>query len=963
MRCKAAVLRLMAAVIALSFARPLFATPYTWNGSAGDNNWNNPLNWMPNGVPTSTDDVSFPISASPSSGSAANVSNSATLAIGSSLGVYGTSLTNSGTVTIGGSSITGSAYLEGFGSGTTTLSGGGSITLTSQTYSYFEVAGSGTLVNADNTIDGAGYVYAASGTFVNSGTIVADAAGSTLTLEGTNFTNSGTFAAANGGTLAIDTILNNGAGTIVALSGSTIVTSGGVIEGGTLETVGTGSILATPSATLVLQGTINNLDTLTVGGSSTLGAAYLENSDSGTTTLSGGGSVELTAQDYSYLEVVSGGTLVNADNTIHGTGFVYAANGALINNALISADVGGSTLTLEGANFTNNATLEAANGGTLAIATMLSNGSGTIEALAGSTVVTSGGVIEGGTLETVGTGSILATPSATLILQGTINNLDTLTVGGSSILGAAYLENSGSGTTTLSGGGSVALTAQNYSYLEVVSGGTLVNADNTIHGTGFIYAATGSFINNALIAADVGGSTLTLEGADFINNGTIATENGATLAIATTLSNSAGTIEALSGSAVVTSGGVIEGGTLETVGSGSILATPSATLVLQDTINNLDTLTVGGSSILGAAYLENSGSGTTTLSGGGSVELTAQDYSYLEVVSGGTLVNADNTIHGTGFVYAANGALINNGTILADVGGSTLTLEGGPVTNNGTFAASNGATLAISASTFTNLSGTTLTGGTFEVDANSAIVMSGTVTTNAANIVIKGTGTHFDAIENLANNSGSLRLSNGAKFAPGAATFSNSGTVTIDPTSELDLAAYVQTDGLTLVDGTLSASGGVLLNGGLLKGIGLIAGAVDNEAGTVSPGDSPGTLSVLDDYTQGAGGTLEIELAGTGSGQFDVLSVGGNALIDGTLDVTLLNGFVPMDGETFTVLTSLGLSGEFAHVNAPASVNVTYEGNNVVLLGATVPEPASLGLVAAGGMMLFGRRRRVATGC
>ena len=84
-----------------------------------------------------------------------------------------------------------------------------------------------------------------------------------------------------------------------------------------------------------------------------------------------------------------------------------------------------------------------------------------------------------------------------------------------------------------------------------------------------------------------------------------------------------------------------------------------------------------------------------------------------------------------------------------------------------------------------------------------------------------------------------------------------------------------QTGGLTSI-----ASGGVLqgaatLTGGVLRGSGQVTGNVTNTSGTVEPGSSPGTLTVTGNYTQGAGGTLQTEIAGTTPGHAIRPAVGG----------------------------------------------------------------------------------------
>jgi hypothetical protein len=89
-------------------------------------------------------------------------------------------------------------------------------------------------------------------------------------------------------------------------------------------------------------------------------------------------------------------------------------------------------------------------------------------------------------------------------------------------------------------------------------------------------------------------------------------------------------------------------------------------------------------------------------------------------------------------------------------------------------------------------------------------------------------------------------------------------------------------------------------------------GNLTNVGGTLAPGASPGTLAVNGNYTQSAG-LLEIELGGTSSGQFDKLNVTGNTMLGGSLDVNLINGFMPTLGQSWEIIDVAGtLSGAFA---------------------------------------------------
>ena len=153
---------------------------------------------------------------------------------------------------------------------------------------------------------------------------------------------------------------------------------------------------------------------------------------------------------------------------------------------------------------------------------------------------------------------------------------------------------------------------------------------------------------------------------------------------------------------------------------------------------------------------------------------------------------------------------------------------------------------------------------------------------------------------------------------------------------------YTQTAGMTAVSDSLTASN-IDIQGGLLTGGGTLVGPVAIGAtATVSPGNSPGTLTVNGSYAQQSGSVLSIEIGGLVSGsEFDVLSVVGGATLDGTLNVSLvdLGGgiFSPSSGNSFDILTTTArVSGVFSTHNLPAlggglAWDVIYGANTVTL--------------------------------
>ncbi|MBX9581928.1 MAG: M10 family metallopeptidase C-terminal domain-containing protein, partial [Gemmataceae bacterium] len=108
-------------------------------------------------------------------------------------------------------------------------------------------------------------------------------------------------------------------------------------------------------------------------------------------------------------------------------------------------------------------------------------------------------------------------------------------------------------------------------------------------------------------------------------------------------------------------------------------------------------------------------------------------------------------------------------------------------------------------------------------------------------------------------------------------------------------------------------AGSLQLSGdSLLQGDGTVTGNVSN-ASVVRPGTPTGILAVGGNFTQGPAGTLAVEIGGLAVGtQYDRLAVGGTAALAGTLAVTRPGGFVPADGDPFTVLTYAARSGTFA---------------------------------------------------
>ncbi|HEX5175934.1 MAG TPA: hypothetical protein VFV83_02840, partial [Chthoniobacteraceae bacterium] len=146
------------------------------------------------------------------------------------------------------------------------------------------------------------------------------------------------------------------------------------------------------------------------------------------------------------------------------------------------------------------------------------------------------------------------------------------------------------------------------------------------------------------------------------------------------------------------------------------------------------------------------------------------------------------------------------------------------------------------------------------------------------------------------------------------ATFNSSGNLRATG-GNLRIANLTQSNGATeLNGGALTLTNAANFNGGTLTGAGTITGSVNNMGAVVRPGGNgtTGILSISGAYTQGAGGTLAVDIAGGNPGaQHDQLTIGGTATVDGTLNVDLLGTFVPASGAQFRVVQSANNPGSF----------------------------------------------------
>ncbi|MEM9411271.1 MAG: hypothetical protein AAGA30_09175, partial [Planctomycetota bacterium] len=117
--------------------------------------------------------------------------------------------------------------------------------------------------------------------------------------------------------------------------------------------------------------------------------------------------------------------------------------------------------------------------------------------------------------------------------------------------------------------------------------------------------------------------------------------------------------------------------------------------------------------------------------------------------------------------------------------------------------------------------------------------------------------------------------------------------------------------------------------GGLLTGTGVMADAVICD-GIIEPGNSAGTLDVLDDLDLSDTTVTCIELGGVSTDQFDRIGTGeSNDLVnqynlDGTLVVSLIDGFTPSISDEFMIMNAAQINQQFNAIQSNLLFDIEY---------------------------------------
>ena len=198
------------------------------------------------------------------------------------------------------------------------------------------------------------------------------------------------------------------------------------------------------------------------------------------------------------------------------------------------------------------------------------------------------------------------------------------------------------------------------------------------------------------------------------------------------------------------------------------------------------------------------------------------------------------------------------------------------------------------------------------------------------------------------NGSGKVTFFNRSEFSTANV---NNGVLEIGAGGDVVASgsAVIATGGeLRLNSGQLTTPDVAVQGGAQLTGDGLIRGTVtvgDGVAGgtaaVLSPGFSPGTIEIEGDLDLQEDAETVIEISGSAGNPHDMIVVSGDALLDGKLQIDAIDGYTPLAGDQFTVITSSDLdSTVFADVEAARVGDVIlwpeYGLSTMTVIGASV---------------------------
>lgn len=180
-------------------------------------------------------------------------------------------------------------------------------------------------------------------------------------------------------------------------------------------------------------------------------------------------------------------------------------------------------------------------------------------------------------------------------------------------------------------------------------------------------------------------------------------------------------------------------------------------------------------------------------------------------------------------------------------------------------------------------------------------------------IIVEGSGSQIlNSLGNPLFSQGGLQVSPGAQLR-------------VSSNGELDLGGDLEVGGWLVGDGTITAPNIVVSNNG-----------------SIVPGNSPGTLTLIGDLQMAEASRYLFEASSTG---IDKIVVNGDVTLNGFFVPIFLDGFIPPVGTSFTVISADSITGAFQGLNLgfiDDGITFTFENTGTELI-ATVADAAPSG--------------------
>lgn len=672
-----------------------------WDNSNGNNQFNLPPNWDPNGNPANQDVVIDQTHVNPG-----------TIDLTAGITVASLTLGDPDAFTL---NLAGHTLLINSGSLVRTSGAGGSHLITGGTLQFngtaaMNIAGSGSLTIASVVDD----LYYSGLTKTGSGTLVLSGAN---TFQGVTAVNAGTLVLANSSALGSSTFGNTVA------SGAGLHFQGGItVTEGSFTVTGSGS---GPGATGVLRNVSGNntlASTVTLGGASTFVSAADRLTIGGTVSLNGHALTLDGAGDLRFSSAVSGTGSVQKT----GSGTAEFQGGTNITGSF--SHTGGAVSVTGNLVATTGITL--ASSGNVAVSGNVSTAGNMVVSGAGLTNVT-GNISATGSFSHTGTGNVSVTGNLAANSGLTLSGDGDVSLTGHLASSAGAIVISGAGDVTATGGinsaaGGITISGtgdRTFSGPVNTAGGLAVSGDGLTTITGNINAGSTA-------VSFSGPGDVVVSGAQ-INSGGLSITGSGAVSSSSTLNLGGGDL-AIGGSGTVNLSG-------SAINVGNVAITGSATTTLDTQIN-----ATGGS-------FTQSGTGTTTFTGtgtnyfnsvnitGGTIVLEQTGGQALQVGSGNVNISgaevffeADNQIANWNNVTLGTGATLYLNDTSQDI--AQLIVTGNSVIDFG----AGGATLDATSLTLTGDSVLTIVNWNRAVDVFLANVDPGS--SNLAKVIFEGYG-------------------------------------------------------------------------------------------------------------------------------------------------------------------------------------------------------------------------------